>query len=132
MKFTIDILGKEWTVKLLTEEEDERLKECMGFTDWTCRDIVIGRPPKETTVGDTDTMLRKVLRHEIIHAFLFECGLGDDWTHPEMGHDETMVDWLAYHVHTISTVCGNAEGELMMWLLEEQKHGRTETDPAEH
>ena len=128
MEFTIDVMGREWTVKLLTEEEDERLKDCMGFTDWTCRDIVIGRPPKETTVGDTDTMLRKVLRHEIIHAFLFECGLGDDWTHPEMGHDETMVDWLAYNLHRLEMTCGNAEGELMMRLLEERKHERPDAD----
>lgn len=35
------------------------------------------------------------MRHEIIHAFLFESGLSENFTHPEYGHDETYVDWIA-------------------------------------
>ena len=33
---------------------------------------------------------------EIIHAFMFESGLGYSWQHAEeFGHDETTVDWFA-------------------------------------
>ena len=33
---------------------------------------------------------------EIIHAFMFESGLGSSWQHAEeFGHDETTVDWFA-------------------------------------
>ena len=37
----------------------------------------------------------RIVRHEIIHAFLFESGLGFNYEHKPFGHDETMVDWLA-------------------------------------
>lgn len=128
MEFTIVILGMEWTVKVLDDKEDSRLKDCMGFTDWTRRELVISRPPEDTTLGDPYTMIRKTLRHEIVHAFMFESGLGYDWKHDEYGHEETVVDWIAWHMHRLETVCGSAEGELMMRLLEEQKHERSDAD----
>ena len=129
MKFTIEILGHEWTVLVTTDDVEPRLKDCTGFTDWTSRKVVVSRiPESDTNLDYPDALMRKVLRHEIIHAYMFESGLGDDWTHPEVGHDETMIDWMAYHLHKLEMVCGNAEGELMMRLLEERKHGRQETD----
>ena len=37
-----------------------------------------------------------MIRHEIIHAFLVESGLDNNWKHAEeYGHDETMIDWMA-------------------------------------
>lgn len=128
MEFTIVILGIDWKVKVLDAKEDNRLKDCMGFTDWSRREVVISRPPENTTLGDPYTMVRKVLRHEIVHAFMFESGLGDDWKHDEYGQEETVVDWIAWHIHRLETVCGNAEGELLMRLLEEQKHERSDAD----
>ena len=110
MEFTIVILGIDWKVKVLDDKEDNRLKDCMGFTDWSRREVVISRPPENT------------------HAFMFESGLGDDWKHDEYGHEETVVDWIAWHMHRLDTVCGSAEGELMMRLLEEKKHERPDTD----
>ena len=46
-------------------------------------------------IGLFNEYLRKVTRHEIIHAFLFESGLTENFTHPDFGHDETYVDWFA-------------------------------------
>ena len=124
IKFRTDILGQEWTVCLCSNQEDSRLKECMGFTDWTSRRIVIGRIPEDDTNLDQPmVMLCKVLRHEMVHAFLFSSGLGDDCMHPEMGHDETMVDWIAYHLHRISTACVDAEYKLTTMIMEE-KHDK--------
>lgn len=40
-------------------------------------------------------MQKENLRHEIIHAFLLESGLGYNIEHKEYGHEETMIDWLA-------------------------------------
>ena len=124
MKFTIDILGQEWTVCLLDENDDARLKECMGFTDWTSKRIVISRiPENDTNLDRPIAMLNKVLRHEMVHAFMFSSGLGDDWTHPAMGHDETTVDWIAFHLYRMSLACVDAESKLTHMLLEE-KHER--------
>ena len=46
-------------------------------------------------LADFEKKKKKVLRHEIIHAFLLESGLQENFTHPEYGHDETFIDWIA-------------------------------------
>lgn len=46
----------------------------------------------------------RIVRHEIIHAFLFESGLGFNYEHKPFGHDETMVDWLAIQYPKIKIV----------------------------
>ena len=128
IQFKTEILGQEWTVCLCGEEEDSRLKDTMGFTDWTSRKIVVGRiPDAETNLDYPIAILCKVLRHEMVHAFLFSSGLGDDFAHPAMGHDETMTDWIAYHLHRIASACADAEHRLVTMILEE-KHDRAGTD----
>lgn len=44
-----------------------------------------------------ETFRKKVLRHEITHAFLKESGLTDDTSVPDCGlaRNEEMVDWIA-------------------------------------
>lgn len=47
-------------------------------------------------LGDFDCLMKKQLRHEIIHAFLYESGLGPNFEHyKQFGHEETIVDWFA-------------------------------------
>ncbi len=91
----IIILGNAWTVEYHTAEEDKRLDNCDGYCDWTTRLIVVEKEA-EGNLGDMDTYMRKVLRHEIIHAHLLECGLD----HASLPYDswatnEEMIDWFA-------------------------------------
>lgn len=66
-----------------------------GYTDNTSKEIVI-RTDNANNVGNFDSLQKKQLRHEIIHAFLSESGLQCNWQHTEQfGHDETTVDWFA-------------------------------------
>lgn len=45
---------------------------------------------------EKENYFKASLRHEIIHAFLNESGLKDNFEHAHrMGHEETMVDWIA-------------------------------------
>ena len=39
----INILGSEWTIKEQSETENELLKNCDGYCDWTTKEIVIER-----------------------------------------------------------------------------------------
>ena len=91
----IDIMGSTWSIVERSESEDPCLKGCDGYADWTTREIVIERE----TVGnlnDMEVYIKKVTRHEIVHAFLLKCGLNecsgetDAWA-----SNETMVDWIA-------------------------------------
>ena len=45
--------------------------------------------------GDVKAHMKKVLRHEIVHAFMFESGLAENWEHKDYGQEETVVDWFA-------------------------------------
>ena len=91
----INILGSVWTIKQQSVNENRLLENCDGYCDWTVKEIVVERE-LNGTLGDMETYISKVVRHEIIHAFLFESGLyessccSDAWA-----KNEEMVDWLA-------------------------------------
>ncbi|MBR6027966.1 MAG: hypothetical protein IKP40_02675, partial [Clostridia bacterium] len=95
----VDILGTPYTVRLRTPEQDKILEECAGYCDHTTHEIVIEgqAEPSFGLVKDYPAYQKRVLRHEIIHAFLFESGLGGDATYTEDGqaHPEMLVDWFA-------------------------------------
>lgn len=92
---TINILGSEWVIREQSEDENELLKDCDGYSDWTVKEIVVERE-NYGTLKNMQKYINKVLRHEIVHAFLFESGLAecagkaDSWA-----KNETMVDWIA-------------------------------------
>lgn len=95
---TVDILGTEYKVYIKTPEEDAKLNECNGYTDWTKKEICIGKfEPHVMSLQNQEAFLQKVLRHEIVHAFLFESGLTRDWA-----HNEDMVDWVAMQIEKIN------------------------------
>lgn len=90
----LNILGTLYTVEELTREEDPALENMDGYCDKTTKRIVISTRSPDSNLGDWEVYRRKILRHEIIHAFLFESGLHECWEHG-FGHDETYVDWIA-------------------------------------
>ena len=100
MKDKINILGTEYSIYTNVKEEKEpRLKENYGFCDYCTKEIFLS---KEVLTETEDSMKNlkeyedKVLRHEIIHAYLFESGLRENskgsiaWA-----ANEEMVDWIA-------------------------------------
>lgn len=94
-KKTVNILGTEYKIEYLSTEEDEFLKDCDGYCDYTCKRIVI-KSNNNNDVGDFKWLQKKQLRHELIHAMLSESGLESNFQHcKEFGHDETMIDWVA-------------------------------------
>ena len=94
-KKVIRILGEEWTIWEKSEQEDERLKDCDGYCDWTTREIVVEREVCGN-LGDMEAYIRKVTRHEIVHAFLLESGLHECAGKVESwAANEEMVDWIA-------------------------------------
>lgn len=109
--FKVDILGNTWTVKTATESMEPRLQGCDAFTDWTEK-LMCFETGVHGNIGDMKKYLRKLVRHEVIHAFLFESGLGDSMEHREFGHEETTVDWFAYHADRICEVAGEVYARL--------------------
>lgn len=92
---TAAILGIEYSISYKEQKEEKELEENDGYCDSTSKEIVIveGNP---NHVGNFAELQKRVLRHEILHAFLYESGLGANFEHTnQFGHDETMVDWIS-------------------------------------
>lgn len=88
---TVSILGAEY--KILPKKYGE--EDTDGETDFSCQNIYL-REDNVNGIGDFLELQKNVLRHEIIHAFMYESGLGFNWRHDcYIGHDETVIDWFA-------------------------------------
>ena len=92
------ILGTQYNIKLIPESDDPMLKTLGGYTDQTTHKIVVKLIEKQgNTSQNVADYAKNIMRHELIHAFLFESGLGacanevDCWS-----QNEEMVDWFAY------------------------------------
>lgn len=91
----INVLGAEYTVEVKQRTDEKLLADCDGYCDKTTRRIVVAAEDDESELGDYEQYKKKCVRHEIVHAFLFESGLHEDFEHVNNGHEETMVDWIA-------------------------------------
>lgn len=90
----INVLGTMYTIKESNKVDDPALEQCDGYCDDTVKVCVVD------TMNCSDVMAKqnmqdyknKVIRHELVHAFLFESGLaGNSWA-----SNEEIVDWIAY------------------------------------
>lgn len=109
---TAEILGAMWIVKMCSEEEEPLLKDLGGFTDWTERLICLHNVPRENELGNPLENIKRNIRHEVIHAFMFESGLAENWEHKEMGQEEQTVDWIAMQMPKIEKVVDKIYGEI--------------------
>ena len=107
----VNILGTEWTISECSAEEDKvlEMRDVDGYCDKTTKRIVIIKKPDVSDLGNWDVYRKKVLRHEIIHAFLFESGLHENCSHPAWGHDEAMIDWVAVQFHKLQQAFKEAD-----------------------
>lgn len=105
MKRKIDILGSKYTVEFKSVKEDDFLERCDGYFDKTSKKIVVGKKTDDCELDCFEQYQKKVLRHEIVHAFMYESGLADNWEHKRMGQEETVVDWFAIQLPKITKVC---------------------------
>ena len=92
----IKILGTEYS-RLFDSPEEEMPDGADGCMDCSTKTIRIAKIERnKNTVQNLTEYVKKVLRHEIIHAFMFESGIWNNsggtacW-----GQDETITDWFA-------------------------------------
>lgn len=94
-KQRVQILGTVYSIAEVSEKDDSNLENCDGYCDWTTKEIVIRRE-RDGMLGDMEAYIRKVKRHEIVHAFLCESGLAECSGEAESwAMNEAMVDWIA-------------------------------------
>ena len=93
---TVNVLGTEYTIRICHGDAEPRFTDCDGFCDETVHEIFVenyenaaGKPNSKKRL---DLQTKKVLRHEIVHAFMFESGLAENsyWA-----QNEEVIDWIA-------------------------------------
>lgn len=86
---TVCILGTKYTIV------EKPLKDCDGYCDKTTKEIAIATKDDDCDMGNFEEYRKKVLRHEIIHAYHHESGLDNNLENKPYGFSETLVDWFA-------------------------------------
>ena len=92
----VNILGVVYTIKYNIPEE-EMPENSDGVMDYSIKTIKIAELVQEKdTVVDLQKYRSQVVRHEILHAFLYESGLWSNSNEIESwALNEEMVDWFA-------------------------------------
>jgi len=90
---TVEVLGVPYAIIDGDRSKDPCLDKADGYCDHTIKTCVIDTLIKTSdSVADLETYRKQVIRHELVHAFLFESGLGaESW-----GCNEEIVDWIAF------------------------------------
>lgn len=101
----IDVLGSTWSIRFEYQADDEAFKSgnCWGYAEDCEKVIILCRPfededPLGLSIAAQIINLKRILRHEIVHAFLSESGLADSakGTGDESwATNEEMIDWFA-------------------------------------
>lgn len=104
----INILGADYTVELIRDDKDIKFKEADGYVDPSVHLIRVALFERDSaTVSDVEAYVKKVMRHEIIHAYLFESGLTEcSGTVDSWAQNEEMVDWIAIQLPKIKRTMG--------------------------
>lgn len=98
----VNILGTEYKIETHKISEDEHMKKnnFMGYC-WYDEKLIVIADMSEKEYFQFDNkdaemnFKNKVLRHEMIHAMLYESGLS---TCCEWANNEIMIDWIALQV----------------------------------
>lgn len=107
----LNILGTEYELNIRDPKEDEQLTDRNdGYTDTTTKEFVV----EDMSLKQDDPQMKRnlkdyekqVIRHEIIHGFLFESGLDAPAGWPA---SEEIVDWFAIQLPKIAKVCQEAD-----------------------
>lgn len=106
----VHILGSVWHIREVDAEDNPVFAddEIGGYTDPSSRNIWLRRITPELCEGvcNTAEVRRSVLRHELIHAMLFESGLN---TECAWANDEECVDWIALQFDKLARLFREAD-----------------------
>lgn len=110
----VSVLGVEYKIIFRTEKDDEKLNAADGYCEFLSKEIVIdkalfnGGDGSPMILNRLDLFGLSVIRHELIHAFIYESGLNNE---NKWAKDEELVDWIALQFPKLNK-CFNEIGVL--------------------
>ncbi len=103
----VNILGTDYEIIREKESKSPKMKEASGYCEMYSKKIVLDDfDPDELTVEHLDEFKNKVLRHEIVHAFLIESGLDNCC---EWARTEECVDWIVRQIPKLYSAMKSVE-----------------------
>lgn len=99
----IDVLGSKYSIYAMDKDDEATIdawgENHAGYCDPSVKEIVLRGSllePEPGSLADLEHSWKAIMRHEIIHAFLYEGGLTGEVQHREAYYgDELLIDWLA-------------------------------------
>ncbi|MFA5378481.1 MAG: hypothetical protein WC455_22190, partial [Dehalococcoidia bacterium] len=94
----VNILGTEYTIRHAKDEECPLLGGSGGICDTSTKTLWVkdNGDPTPDTKQNLAEVEKKVLRHEIIHAFMYESGLAENSNDiDQWAENEEIIDWIA-------------------------------------
>lgn len=89
----INVLGTEYTIETREIDDDPRLDGYDGYCDDSVKVIALPvHHAEKDDKADLTAVWKKVVRHEIVHAFLSESSLAEN---SDFAQNEELVDWIA-------------------------------------
>lgn len=100
---TANILGTEYKIIFQTLEQNKAFKDCDGYCDPTVKKLYIRLYTDEEVNEEKfcyesrENARNKVIKHEVLHAFMFESGLWRNSFSVDVSWamNEELIDWLA-------------------------------------
>lgn len=108
----VNVLGTEYKIIYSRKEDDEKLDDCNGYCEPAAKELHINSElftDGKEYMKDVYLFGFKVVRHEIVHAFIEESGLAESsgWA-----RDEELIDWIAKQFPKIAKCFKTAEVDL--------------------
>lgn len=96
MKNKVNVLGVEYKIEYHKLEDDKNLGKADGYMDKT-KKLVVVEKDFDSNLGNPNNYVENILRHELIHAFLYESGMSNCSFNADVAWamNEEMVDWFA-------------------------------------
>lgn len=98
MKFKLSVLGTSYTIFTdVPRSKDKWLADADGYCDPNAHKIVIVSKQENYSDEEWISYEKYCLRHEIVHAFMFESGIDGNckFDIPDQTHPEFLVAWIA-------------------------------------
>ena len=95
---TINVLGTDYDIYLHNKKQDDAMESLDGYCSYERKYIVIDK-------DQPFLHQQHVLKHEIVHAALYESGLDSstDWA-----TNEEIVDWIAHQLYKMANISVDA------------------------
>ena len=100
---SVNVLGTEYKVLYKESKEDSILDDKYAYCNFLKKEIVIRTNLDELTEEEMQIRNKRTLRHELLHAYLYESGLDLE---SEWARNEEMIDYFSIQFEKIYKTYG--------------------------